>query len=466
MRGAWRRRIARRPGRPAARRRRGDRRQQRRGCQRPGPGGGPVGPGLPRARDPRHAARRRRRRPPPGRRRAAQDRARSADPDRGTACRRPARRHADDDHCLLRGSGGPQHRRRRRPRRGRRAEPAGGRVPQRPRARRPAARPGSSSPTRPSRRPPTSALDGSVLFRDVASGESLSLLVPGQELRRRRRAALAGGGTVLDPVELSLKAGTLTRVFAVGDPSDGTADAVVQVLTVHVVGSGARGASPPATAGRRPDEVVGAGAVPRLVAVAAGLARCSSPPPAGCASASLLQARPRGRRREPGPGAGAAGSCGVRSASTVRGSPLAGRARRRRLRRAGPAAARQRRRRSGPPRRPPVDPRPSSPRSRRRGGAPGAGQRRAPARAVGRELPAPAVFAPTRRRAARRHRRAGRARSGLHPDGALVIPDDVRTVGWWTGGSRGRRGVRQRGRRRPRRLRRPGHRRLRRSSSG
>jgi hypothetical protein len=25
---------------------------------------------------------------------------------------------------------------------------------------------------------------------------------------------------------------------------------------------------------------------------------------------------------------------------------------------------------------------------------------------------------------------------GLHPDGALVVPDDVGTVGWWTGGSR------------------------------
>jgi hypothetical protein len=25
---------------------------------------------------------------------------------------------------------------------------------------------------------------------------------------------------------------------------------------------------------------------------------------------------------------------------------------------------------------------------------------------------------------------------GLHPDGALVVPEDVRTVGWWTGGSR------------------------------
>lgn len=25
---------------------------------------------------------------------------------------------------------------------------------------------------------------------------------------------------------------------------------------------------------------------------------------------------------------------------------------------------------------------------------------------------------------------------GLHTDGALVIPDDVRTVGWWTGGSK------------------------------
>jgi sortase (surface protein transpeptidase) len=25
---------------------------------------------------------------------------------------------------------------------------------------------------------------------------------------------------------------------------------------------------------------------------------------------------------------------------------------------------------------------------------------------------------------------------GLHPDGALVVPDDVGVVGWWTGGSK------------------------------
>jgi hypothetical protein len=54
---------------------------------------------------------------------------------------------------------------------------------------------------------------------------------------------------------------------------------------------------------------------------------------------------------------------------------------------------------------------------------------------VGRDLPGPAVFVP-----ATLVLPDGTAAPvvpvGLHPDGALVVPDDVRTVGWWTGGSR------------------------------
>jgi len=113
-------------------------------------------------------------------------------------------------------------------------------------------------------------LDGSVLFRDVASGESLTLLVPAKSYTVDA-VPVAGGGTVLDPVELSLKAGTLTRVFAVGDPSTGTADAVVQVLKVDVVGSGVPRRVPTGDGGQAADEVVGAGAVPPWIALAAAL---------------------------------------------------------------------------------------------------------------------------------------------------------------------------------------------------
>jgi hypothetical protein len=59
----------------------------------------------------------------------------------------------------------------------------------------------------------------------------------------------------------------------------------------------------------------------------------------------------------------------------------------------------------------------------------------APSASVGRDLPGPAVFVP-----ATLVLPDGTAAPvvpvGLHPDGALVVPDDVRTVGWWTGGSR------------------------------
>jgi hypothetical protein len=71
------------------------------------------------------------------------------------------------------------------------------------------------------------------------------------------------------------------------------------------------------------------------------------------------------------------------------------------------------------------------------GGVPGARPPTAPvpSASVGRELPArPVVFAPTRV-VLPDGTAAPVVPVGLHPDGALVIPEDVRTVGWWTGGS-------------------------------
>jgi hypothetical protein len=113
-------------------------------------------------------------------------------------------------------------------------------------------------------------VDGSVLFRGVASGESLGLLVPARTYTVDVVPA-AGRGTILGPVRLDLRPGTLTRVFAVGDPSNGTADAVVQVLRVGVVGSGVPSSVPTGSGGQAADEVVGDGR-PHLVALVAVLA--------------------------------------------------------------------------------------------------------------------------------------------------------------------------------------------------
>jgi hypothetical protein len=57
-----------------------------------------------------------------------------------------------------------------------------------------------------------------------------------------------------------------------------------------------------------------------------------------------------------------------------------------------------------------------------------------PSASAGRELPT-TVFVPTTV-ALPDGTTAPVVPVGLHPDGALVVPDDVRTVGWWTGGSR------------------------------
>jgi hypothetical protein len=80
-------------------------------------------------------------------------------------------------------------------------------------------------------------VDGKTLLRDVAPGEALSVLVPARSYAVEVLGS-QGSGAILAPVRVSVRAGTLTRVFAVGNPSDGTADAVVQVLPVPVVGAG------------------------------------------------------------------------------------------------------------------------------------------------------------------------------------------------------------------------------------
>jgi hypothetical protein len=115
-------------------------------------------------------------------------------------------------------------------------------------------------------------VDGSALFHDVAPGEALSLLVPARtyavDVVRSE-----GSDTILAPVRVSVRAGTLTRVFAVGDPADGTADAVVQVLPVPVVGAGRPRRVPTGDGGQAAESYVDDGAaVGPAQVVVAGLA--------------------------------------------------------------------------------------------------------------------------------------------------------------------------------------------------
>lgn len=101
-------------------------------------------------------------------------------------------------------------------------------------------------------------VDGSTLFHDVAPGEALSLLVPSRTYAVDVRSS-AGSDTILAPVRLAVRAGTLTRVFAVGDPSDGTASAVVQVLAVPVSGAGRPRSVPTGDGGQAAESYVGDG---------------------------------------------------------------------------------------------------------------------------------------------------------------------------------------------------------------
>jgi len=81
-------------------------------------------------------------------------------------------------------------------------------------------------------------VNGKVLFRSVANGESLSVVVPAGTYRVAAVATL-GGRTLLPEVTLPVKAGTLTRAVAIGAP-DSPPDVLVHVLPIPGPTSGDR----------------------------------------------------------------------------------------------------------------------------------------------------------------------------------------------------------------------------------
>jgi hypothetical protein len=103
-------------------------------------------------------------------------------------------------------------------------------------------------------------VDGTPLFRNVANGESLTLELPSAKTCTIDMVPTATSGpAILSPVVLSLKAGTLTRIFVIGDATAGDTDAVVQVLPVGVVGSQRPTSVKTGDGGQAADSFVGQG---------------------------------------------------------------------------------------------------------------------------------------------------------------------------------------------------------------
>jgi hypothetical protein len=73
-------------------------------------------------------------------------------------------------------------------------------------------------------------VNGKVLFANIANGESLNLVVPAATYTVEIVPAGATGPVLLGPAKLAVKAGSITRVFAIGNPKAKTMTVAVQVL--------------------------------------------------------------------------------------------------------------------------------------------------------------------------------------------------------------------------------------------
>jgi hypothetical protein len=73
---------------------------------------------------------------------------------------------------------------------------------------------------------------GKVLFSNIANGEFVTAEVPA-DTYSVKVVPTGGGDALLGPLDLPVKAGALTRVFAIGTPRDNSMNAVVQVLPLE-----------------------------------------------------------------------------------------------------------------------------------------------------------------------------------------------------------------------------------------
>jgi hypothetical protein len=84
-------------------------------------------------------------------------------------------------------------------------------------------------------------VDKKVLFANIANGEYVTAEVPGGQYSVDVVPTGETTHPLLGPLMLPVKPGVLTRVFAIGKPTNGSMDAVVQVLPLATGGSPAPG---------------------------------------------------------------------------------------------------------------------------------------------------------------------------------------------------------------------------------
>ncbi|WBQ04813.1 DUF4397 domain-containing protein [Kribbella sp. CA-293567] len=80
-------------------------------------------------------------------------------------------------------------------------------------------------------------VNGKVLFANVANGESLDVVVPADTYQVDIVPAGTTTPVVLGPLDLPVRAGYLTRVFAVGEPTSKTMNVAVATLKLPGAGS-------------------------------------------------------------------------------------------------------------------------------------------------------------------------------------------------------------------------------------
>jgi hypothetical protein len=96
-------------------------------------------------------------------------------------------------------------------------------------------------------------VNGKVLFANVANGESLDVVVPAGKYSVDIVPAGASSPVVLGPLALPVRAGDLTRVFAVGDPNVKTMTVAVATLRLRSTGTGKPGQVNTGTGGQAAD---------------------------------------------------------------------------------------------------------------------------------------------------------------------------------------------------------------------
>jgi hypothetical protein len=81
-------------------------------------------------------------------------------------------------------------------------------------------------------------VDETVLFENIANGESLELMVPVATYKVDIVPTKETEPVYFGPVSLTVKGGAINRVYAVGDPVKKTMNVAVHVITVGTTGSG------------------------------------------------------------------------------------------------------------------------------------------------------------------------------------------------------------------------------------